>query len=113
MGYIHLGEVIVLLIYGLFFLGCGALAQKYPTTIAGISTMSKEKRERLNLPKIGAFVSKWLRVSATVVFLCILIPKQELRWQVAIFIPLFLILLSAAYLAKYRNTRFAKEENKA
>lgn len=110
IGYIPIGEIIVLLLYGSILLGVGALVRKYPETISGISTLPKQAREKLNLPKIGAFLSKWLNVSATVVFLAILIPKQGLRWQVAIFIPLFLILLSAAYLAKYRTTRFKKEE---
>ncbi|MBE6196153.1 MAG: DUF3784 domain-containing protein [Rikenellaceae bacterium] len=110
VGYIHIGEIIVLIGYGLIFLGVGVLARKYPETISGISTMSKEKRDKLNLKKIGAFVSKWLNVSATVVFLAILIPKPDLRWQVACLVPVFLILLASAYLIKYKNTRFKKEE---
>lgn len=110
IGSIHIGEIIVLILYGSILLGVGALVSKYPETISGISTLPKQAREKLNLPKIGAFLSKWLNVSATVVFLAILIPKQELRWQVAVIVPLFLILLSAAYLAKYRTTRFKKEE---
>ena len=110
IGYIHIGEIIVLILYGSILLGVGALVRKYPETISGISTLPKQAREKLNLPKIGAFLSKGLNVSATVVFLAILIPKQGLRWQVAVIVPLFLILLSAAYLAKYRTTRFKKEE---
>lgn len=109
-GYIHIGEIIVLIIYGLILVGVAALVRRYPETISGISTMPKEKREKLNLPKIGAFLSKWLNVSATVVFLAILIPKHDLRWQVACLLPIFLILLSAAYLIKYKNTRFKREE---
>ena len=110
IGYIHIGEIIVLILYGSILLGVGALVSKYPETISGISTLPKQAREKLNLPKIGTFLSKWLNVSATVVFLAILIPKQGLRWQVAVIVPMFLILLSAAYLAKYRTTRFKKEE---
>ncbi len=110
IGYIHIGEIIVLIIYGLIFVGCGALVRRYPETISGINTMSQKKREKLNLPKIGAFVAKWLNVSATVAFLAILIPKGDLRWQVALLIPVFLLLLASAYLIKYRDTRFKKEE---
>lgn len=110
LGYIHIGELIVLVIYGAIFVGCARLVRNYPETISGINTMRPKERERLNLPKIGAFIAKWLNVSATVVFLAILIPKGDLRWQVACFLPLFLLLLCAAYVTKYKHTRFAKVE---
>ena len=109
LGHIYIVEVIALLFYGAIFLGCARLVRRYPETISGINTMRKEERNKLNLPKIGAFVAKWLNVSAAVAFLAILIPKRDLRWQVACFVPLFLLLLCAAYLTKYKHTRFAQE----
>ena len=56
IGYIHIGEIIVLILYGSILLGVGALVRKYPETISGISTLPKQAREKLNLPKIGAFL---------------------------------------------------------
>lgn len=109
IGYIHIAEVIACLIYALILIGVGRLARKYPETIAGINTMPKERREKLNLPKIGAFVAKWLNASAVVVLLGMWIPKSDLRWQVVVWIPCFLIMLAAGYLIKYKHTRFSKE----
>ncbi len=108
---IEISELIILLIQGLLFVGVGVLCRNYPETISGISTMSKEKRDKLDLKKIGRFLSKWLNVSAAVVFLGIFIPNFNLRWQVVCFVPIFLLLLAYAYLIKYKNTRFKKEEN--
>lgn len=110
IGYLHIVEVIVCLIYGLIFVGCGLLVKRYPTTISGINTMPQEKRDRLDLEKIGRFCAKWLNLSAAVVFLGMWIPKVDLRWQVITLLPIFLILLGSAYMIKYRETRFKKEE---
>ncbi len=110
VGYIHIGEILALLIYALIFIGVGALVRNYPETIAGINTMPKAKRERLDLHKIGAFCSKWLNAAAVVVLLSGAIPYERLRWEVAIILPIFLLMICSAYLIKYQNTRFKKEE---
>lgn len=109
IGYLHIVELLAMVLYGGLFLGLAALVRKYPETIAGISTMPKAEREKLNLPKIGVFVAKWLNVSAVVVFLGMWIPKSELRVQVIAWVPVFLLLVASAYLIKYKKTRFSKE----
>ena len=104
------GQYIFILVYGLFWVGLGLLVRKYPETISGINSMPKEKRDKLNLPKIGRFVSVWIYVSAAVIFLSMLIRGDELRGQVLVCGPIFLIMLCWAYLIKYKSTRFSKEE---
>lgn len=110
MGYLEIGEVISSLVYGLIFVGCALLVKRYPETISGISTMPKERRDRLDLPKIGAFLAKWINISAVVVFLGMWIPREDLRWQVTYLLPIFLLMLAWGYLIKYKDTRFKKEE---
>lgn len=103
-------EVVVLLLYGALWIGIGELVRRYPECISGINTMPKAERDRLDLPKIGRFLSKWMRVSAAVIFFSLLIPKPELRWQVACWIPCLFILIASGYLIKYKKSRFLREE---
>jgi hypothetical protein len=102
-------DVVALLLYGALWIGIGALVRKYPETIAGINTMPKQERERLDLPKIGRFLSGWMRASAVVIFLSLLIPKPELRWQVACWMPCLFTMLAVGYFIKYKKSRFQRE----
>lgn len=72
--------------------------------------MPREQREELDLPKIGAFVARWMYAVAGVVMVCLFIPTPRLRGEALWMVPLFMVTVCYAYLLKYRKTRFKKEE---
>lgn len=97
------------IIYAAFWVGIGELVRRYPETISGFSTMSKERRAKYDMPKIGLFIAKWMRGSAAAVLLSLALP-EPLKMQVLVFVPIILIGICYAYLLKYRDVRFLKGE---
>lgn len=106
-----IGEVLVFLAVALIFVGVGLLVRRYPTTISGISTLKREERDKLDLHKIGRFVSRWMYVVAATIVLSLLIPYPKLRAEAMWMLPLFEVVVCYAYLIKYKRSRFSKEVN--
>lgn len=102
------GLYIFTVIYAAFWAGLGLLARRYPRIISGFSTMSKERRERYDMAKVGRFVSGWLYAAAIVVLLSMLLPAK-LHAELLLAGPILMCFICMGYLLKYQDSRFKKE----
>jgi hypothetical protein len=106
---------VLVVIIALFLVGIGQLVKKYPDTISGYSTMSKDKRKNVDIQSVGNLLNKgFLLIAAAMLVLYFIFRLSGM--QVAAFIgftaPIFIgtpVLLAMAQ--KYdKNVRgkFAK-----
>ena len=97
-----LGAVIFAVVWCLIAL----LLRHYPETMAGYNTMPKAKREKIDIQKLGHFVSNAMFAGVPSVLLAPLMPSEELYALILVGVPAGLLVACAIYV----NVRIKKFE---
>ena len=88
-----LGAAIFAIVWSLIAL----FIRKYPETMSGYNTMPKQKREKINIAKIGRLVSNTMFVGVPFALLSPLMPSKELFLLFLVGIPVGGLLAVAVY----------------
>lgn len=97
-----LGAAIFAVVWSLIAL----LLRHYPETMAGYNTMPKQKREKIDIQKLGRFISNAMFVGVPSVLLAPLMPSEELYALILVGVPTGLLVACAIYV----NVRIKKFE---
>ena len=97
-----LGAVIFAVVWSLIAL----LLRHYPETMAGYNTMPKQKREKIDIQKLGRFISNAMFAGVPSVLLAPLMPSEELYALILVGVPTGLLVACAIYV----NVRIKKFE---
>ena len=97
-----LGAVIFAVVWCLIAL----LLRHYPETMAGYNTMPKAKREKIDIQKLGRFVSNAMFAGVPSVLLSPLMPSEELYMLMLCWIPCGVLVVAGIYV----NVRIKKIE---
>ena len=84
------------------------LLRHYPETMAGYNTMPKQKREKIDIQKLGRFVSSAMLAGVPSVLLAPLMPSEELYALLLCWIPCG-ILVGCAIYVNVRIKKFEKQ----
>ena len=97
-----LGAVIFAAVWSLIAL----LLRHYPETMAGYNTMPKAKREKIDIQKLGRFISNVMWAGIRSVLLSPLMPSAELYSLLLCWIPCSILVVAGIYV----NVRIKKFE---
>ena len=98
-----LGAVIFAAVWSLIAL----LLRHYPETMAGYNTMPREKREKVDIQKLGRFVSNSMFAGVPSVLLSPLMPNEGLYSLMLCWIPCGIVVVAGIYV-NVRKDKFAK-----
>ena len=98
-----LGAVIFAAVWCLIAL----LLRHYPETMAGYNTMPKAKREKIDIQKLGRFVSSAMFAGVPSALLAPLMPSEGLYVLLLCWIPCGMLLVAAIYV-NVRKNKFKK-----
>ena len=98
-----LGAVIFAAVWSLIAL----LLRHYPETMAGYNTMPREKREKVDIQKLGRFVSNAMFAGVPSVLLSPLMPNEGLYSLMLCWIPCGIVVVAGIYV-NVRKDKFAK-----
>ena len=73
------------------------LLRHYPETMAGYNTMPKAKREKIDIQKLGRFISNAMFVGVPSVMLSPLMPSAELYSLLLCWIPCGMLVVAGIY----------------
>ena len=73
------------------------LLRHYPETMAGYNTMPKHKREKIDIQKLGRFVSNAMFVGVPSALLAPLMPSEELYMLLLCGIPCGVLVAAGIY----------------
>ena len=82
------------------------LLRHYPETMAGYNTMPKAKREKIDIQKLGRFISNAMFAGVPSVLLAPLMPSEELYALLLCWIPCGVLVVVGIYV----NVRIKKFE---
>ena len=82
------------------------LLRHYPETMAGYNTMPKAKREKIDIQKLGRFVSNAMFVGVPSALLAPFMPSEELYMLLLCGIPCGVLVVAGIYV----NVRIKKFE---
>ena len=99
-----LGAVIFVAVWCLIAL----FLRHYPETMAGYNTMPKQKREKIDIQKLGRFVSSAMFAGVPSALLAPLMPSEELYVLLLCWIPCG-ILVGCAIYVNVRIKKFEKQ----
>lgn len=97
-----LGAVIFAAVWCLIAL----LLRHYPETMAGYNTMPKAKREKIDIHKLGRFVSNAMFAGVPSALLAPFMPSEELYMLLLCWIPCGVLVVAGIYV----NVRIKKFE---
>ena len=97
-----LGAVIFAVVWCLIAL----LLRHYPETMAGYNTMPKQKREKIDIQKLGRFISNAMFAGVPSVMLAPLMPSEGLYSLLLCWIPCGVLVVVGIYV----NVRIKKFE---
>jgi hypothetical protein len=83
------------------------LLRHYPETMAGYNTMPKAKREKIDIQKLGRFISNAMFVGVPSVLLSPLMPSAELYSLLLCWIPCGMLVVAGIYV-NVRKEKFEK-----
>ena len=98
-----LGAVIFAAVWCLIAL----LLRHYPETMAGYNTMPKQKREKIDIQKLGRFISSVMFAGVPSVLLSPLMPSVGLYSLLLCWIPCGMLLVAGIYV-NVRKEKFEK-----
>ena len=84
------------------------LLRHYPETMAGYNTMPKAKREKIDIQKLGRFISNAMFVGVPSVLLSPLMPSAELYSLLLCWIPCGILVVAGIYV-NVRKEKFEKQ----
>ena len=96
-----LGAIIFAIVWVLIAL----LLRHYPETMAGYNTMPKAKREKIDIQKLGRFISNVMFAGVPFSLLSPLMPTMELYTSFLCWIPCGMLLVAGVY-ANVRKDKF-------
>ena len=88
-----LGAIIFAVIWALIAL----FLRHYPETMAGYNTMPKSEREKIDIQKLGRFVSNAMLVGVPSVLLSPLMPTMPLYTLLLCWIPCGIVVVAGIY----------------
>lgn len=97
-----LGAVIFVAVWCLIAL----LLRHYPETMAGYNTMPKAKREKIDIHRLGRFVSNVMFAGVPFALLSPLMPSAELYMLMLVGVPAAMLVVAGIYV----NVRIKKFE---
>lgn len=83
------------------------LLRHYPETMAGYNTMSKAKREKIDIQKLGRFISNAMFAGIPSVLLSPLMPSEMLYTLLLCWIPCGMLIVAGIYV-NVRKDKFEK-----
>ena len=83
------------------------LLRHYPETMAGYNTMPKAKREKIDIQKLGRFISNAMFVGVPSVMLSPLMPSEGLYSLLLCWIPCAILVVAGIYV-NVRKEKFEK-----
>ena len=84
------------------------LLRHYPETMAGYNTMPKAKREKIDIQKLGRFISNAMFVGVPSVMLSPLMPSEGLYSLLLCWIPCAILVVAGIYV-NVRKEKFEKQ----
>lgn len=99
-----LGALIFAAVWSLIAL----LLRHYPETMAGYNTMPKAKREKIDIIKLGRFISNAMFAGVPSVMLSPLMPSAELYSLLLCWIPCAILVVAGIYV-NVRKEKFEKQ----
>lgn len=97
------GAVIFAVVWGLIAL----FLRNYPETMAGYNTMPREKREKVDIQKLGRFISTVMFAGVPSVLLSPLMPSVGLYSLLLCWIPCGMLLVAGIYV-NVKKEKFEK-----
>ena len=88
-----LGAIIFAAVWSLIAL----LLRHYPETMAGYNTMPKKEREKIDIQKLGRFVSNAMLVGVPSALLSPLMPTKALYTLLLCWIPCAIVIVAGIY----------------
>ena len=79
----------------------------YPETMAGYNTMPKHKRAKIDIQKLGRFISNAMFVGVPSVMLSPLMPSAELYMLMLVGAPVAMLVVAGIYV-NVRKEKFEK-----
>ena len=79
----------------------------YPETMAGYNTMPKAKREKIDIEKIGRFVSNVMFAGVPFALFSPLMPNEELYMLMLVGVPAAMLVVAGIYV-NARKEKFEK-----
>ena len=99
-----LGAVIFAVVWSLIAL----FLRHYPETMAGYNTMPKAKREKIDIQKLGRFISNAMFAGIPSVLLSPLMPNEKLYALLLCWIPCGMLVVAGIYV-NIRKEKFNKQ----
>ena len=99
-----LGALIFAVVWSLIAL----LLRHYPETMAGYNTAPKHKREKIDIHKLGRFISNAMFAGVPSVLLSPLMPSAELYSLLLCWIPCLILVVAGIYV-NVRKEKFEKQ----
>ena len=84
------------------------LLRHYPETMAGYNTMPKAKREKIDIQKLGRFISNVMWAGIPSVLLSPLMPSEGLYALMLCWIPCGMLVVAGIYV-NVRKEKFEKQ----
>ena len=84
------------------------LLRHYPETMAGYNTMPKAKREKIDIQKLGRFISNAMFAGVPSVLLSPLMPNATLYSLLLCWIPCAILVVAGIYV-NVRKEKFEKQ----
>lgn len=76
----------------------GLLIRHYPETIAGYNTMPQEKRDKIDIQRIGQLLSRFMFIGAASMLLAPFMPNIALFNTLLFIIPILILILAIVYI---------------
>ena len=84
------------------------LLRHYPETMAGYNTAPKHKREKIDIQKLGRFISNAMFAGVPSVLLAPLMPSAELYSLLLCWMPCSILVVAGIYV-NVRKEKFEKQ----
>ena len=84
------------------------LLRHYPETMAGYNTMPKHKRAKIDIQKLGRFISNAMFAGVPSVLLSPLMPSEGLYSLLLCWIPCLILVVAGIYV-NIRKEKFEKQ----
>ena len=96
------------LVFGVVWCLIALFLRSYPETMAGYNTAPKHKREKIDIQKLGRFISNAMFVGVPSVLLAPLMPSAELYSLLLCWIPCAILVVAGIYV-NVRKEKFEKQ----
>ena len=83
--------------------GIGLLIRHYPETIAGYNTMPREKRDKIDLQRVGLLLSRCMFIGAASMLLAPFMPNIALFNTLLFILPMSILILAIIFAARFRR----------